>query len=174
MRTLTLALLFATSFLAVNGSAADDLVQRDAVKLNLAGAETILDAAKAKADAMGLKVNIAVVDNGGHLLAFARMDGARPASSYTARSKAVTAALKLGDTGPTVRGDAPPDPRLNIAIENAASMSGGTFTTLNGGVAIAVDGQIIGGIGVGGATGAQDTEIGRAGLDALLQALGGQ
>lgn len=171
MKTFTFPLLFVLSFLAASGSVADDLVRRDAVQLNLAGAQTIVDAAKAKADAMGLKVNIAVVDSGGHLLAFARMDGARPASIYTARSKAVTAALKLGDTGPTVRGDAPPDARLNLAIENAAAMSGGTFTTLNGGTAVVVNGQVIAGIGVGGATGAQDSEIGRAGLDALLKGL---
>ncbi len=153
---------------------ADDLVRRDAVQLNLAGAQTILAAAEAKAESMDLKVNIAVVDAGGHLVAFYRMDGARPASIYTAMSKAVTAALKLGDTGPVVRGGAPPDARLNVAIENAAAMSGGTFTTLNGGTALVVDGQVIAGIGVGGGTGSQDEEIGRAGRDALLQALQGQ
>lgn len=174
MKTFTFALLLTLTFLAVNGSAAEDLVRRDAVQLNLAGAETIVAAAKAKAESMGLKVNIVVVDSGGHLVAFARMDGARRASISTARSKAVTAALKLGDTGPIVRGDAPPDARLNVAIENAAAMSGGTFTTLNGGTVVVVDGQVIAGIGVGGATGSEDAEIGRAGRDALLQALQGQ
>ena len=171
MKTFTFSLICTLSFLAASGSAADDLVRRDAVQLNLAGAQTILAAAQAKAEAMGLKVNIAVVDSGGHMVAFVRMDGARPASIYTARSKAVTAALKLGDTAPIVRGDGPPDPRLNIAVENAAAMSGGSFTTLNGGTAGVVDGQVIAGIGVGGATGAQDSEIGRAGRDALLEAL---
>ena len=56
------------------------LVTRGRIELNLAGAETILAASQKKAAAMGLKVNIAIVDAGGHLLAFARMDGARPAS----------------------------------------------------------------------------------------------
>ena len=60
--------------------------------LNLAGAEAVVTAAKKKAEGMKLKVNVAVVDDGGHLLAFARMDGARPASGYTAITKAVTAA----------------------------------------------------------------------------------
>jgi glc operon protein GlcG len=46
-----------------------------------------------------LKVNIAVVDDGGHLLSFARKDGARPASGYTAITKAVTAATFRQETG---------------------------------------------------------------------------
>src|SRR5262249_58753526 len=76
------------------------LVTRDRVQLNLAGAETVLDAAKKKAAAMGLKCNIAIVDDGGHLLTFARMDGARPASATTAMTKAVSAATFRQETGP--------------------------------------------------------------------------
>ena len=48
---------------------------------------------------MGVKENIAVVDDGGHLLAFARMDGARPASGTTAITKAVSAATFRQETG---------------------------------------------------------------------------
>ncbi len=58
---------------------APPLVTKDRVQLNLAGAELVLAAAKQKAATMGWKMNLAVVDEGGHLLAFARMDGARPA-----------------------------------------------------------------------------------------------
>jgi glc operon protein GlcG len=108
---------------------------------------------------------------GGHLLAFARMDGARPASIYTSMSKATTAALKLGDTGLLGEADEPPNVHLNLAVENAAVMSGGKFTTLLGGIAVQVDGQIIGGIGVGGAAGSEDAMIARAGLNALHEAL---
>src|SRR5687767_3561313 len=56
------------------------LVTRGRVGLNLAGAERIISAARLKAAEMKVRVNIAVVDDGGHLLAFARMDQARPAS----------------------------------------------------------------------------------------------
>ncbi len=49
-------------------------------KLTLEGAEAILDAAKAQAARIGVPMNIAVVDDGGFLMAFARMDGAKPAS----------------------------------------------------------------------------------------------
>ena len=54
------------------------LVTRNHIKLNLAGAELIIREARKKAEAMKLKVNIAIVDDGGHLLAFARMDRRSP------------------------------------------------------------------------------------------------
>jgi glc operon protein GlcG len=76
------------------------LVTRGRIQLSLAGAEMILAEARKKAGEMKLKANIAVVDDGGHLLSFARMDGARPASGYTAITKAVTAATFRQETGP--------------------------------------------------------------------------
>lgn len=147
------------------------LVARGLVQLRLAGAETILAAAKAKAAEMSLKVNIAVVDDGGHMLAFARMDGARPASGYTALTKAVTAATFREATGPRpAKGE--PDVLLNLSLQNAAAATGGTITTLKGGVPVVIDGQVVGAVGVGGATGEQDAEIARAGIQALVEALG--
>ncbi len=153
------------------GAAEPDLIRRDAAALRLEGADVIIQGALRKAADMKLNVNISVVDAGGHLLAFARMDGARPASIYTSMSKATTAALKLGDTGPLGTPEAPTDVHLNLAVENAAAMSGGKFTTLQGGIAIVVDDQVIGGIGVGGGTGAEDAQIARAGLAALHAAI---
>jgi glc operon protein GlcG len=147
------------------------LVTRNQVKLNLAGAERILAGAQAKAAQMKLKVNIAVADDGGHLLAFARMDGARPASVYTALTKATTAATVRQPTGPLPPGAAEPDVFLNLSVQNAAAMSGGKFTTLYGGVPVVLDGQVIGAVGVGGATGEPDAEIARAGVEKLLSAL---
>jgi glc operon protein GlcG len=146
------------------------LITRDRVQLNLAGAEKVLSAAKEKATAMGLKMNVAIVDDGGHLLAFARMDGARPASASTAITKAITAATFRQETGPLpARGE--PDLLLNLSLKNAALAGGGKITTLKGGVPIVVDGQIIGGIGVGGGSGEQDAEVAKAGVDALLESL---
>jgi glc operon protein GlcG len=147
------------------------LVTRNHVKLTLAGAELIVAAAREKASAMKLKVNIAVVDEGGHLLAFARMDGARPASGYTAMTKAVTAATFRAPTGPVPPGTTAPDPLLNLSLQNAAAASGGKVTTLLGGVPVVIEEQIAGAVGIGGATGEQDAEIARAGIDALVQAL---
>jgi glc operon protein GlcG len=153
-------------------SAPSDLVLRNQVRLTLAGARRIIEAAESKATALGLKMNIAVVDDGGHLIAFARMDGARPASGYTAITKATTAATFRQPTGPlTPPGGGPPDPLLNLSLQNAAAASGGKITTLYGGVPIVVEGQVIGGVGVGGGTGEQDATVARAGIDELLRVL---
>ncbi|MFO0907757.1 MAG: heme-binding protein [Isosphaeraceae bacterium] len=135
---------------AVGGSREAPLVQRNQVRLTLAGARRVLAGAEAKASALGLKVNIAVVDDGGHLLTFARMDGARPASGYTALTKATTAATFRRATGPLNQGSLVADPLLNLSLQNAAAVSGGKITTLQGGLPIEVDGQVIGGRGRGG------------------------
>lgn len=146
------------------------LILQSRAELQLAGAEAVLTAARKKADAMKLSVNIAVVDDGGHLIAFARMDKARPASAATAMTKAVTAATFRQPTG-TLPAGGEPDVLLNISLQNAAAASGGKITTLKGGVPIVVRGEIIGAIGVGGATGEQDAEIARAGAQALITLL---
>ncbi len=147
------------------------LVIRNQVRLTLDGARTIIAAAAEHAVSMNLKVNIAVVDEGGHLLSFDRMDGARPASGYTAITKAGTAATFRQPTGPLPAGSSNPDPLLNLSLQIAAQSSGGKITTLLGGVPIVVDGQVIGGVGVGGGTGEQDAEVARAGVQALLDEL---
>jgi glc operon protein GlcG len=153
------------------GGAAGALVERNRVRLTLAGARAMIAGAEAKARSMQLKVNIAVVDDGGHLVAFERMDGARPASGYTAITKATTAATIRQPTGPLPAGTANPDPLLNISLQNAAAASGGKITTLLGGIPVMVDGQVIGGIGVGGGTGEQDAQIARAGVQTLMDRL---
>jgi glc operon protein GlcG len=154
-------------------SAAVPLVTRNRVLLNLGGSEMIVAGAKEKGMAMGLKLNIAVVDDGGHLMAFARMDGARPASGYTAITKAVTSATFRQATGPLPM-NAEPDLLLNLSLQNAAAASGGKVTSLKGGVPVIVDGQVIGGVGVGGGTGDQDAEVAKAGIQSLLDALASQ
>jgi glc operon protein GlcG len=151
--------------------AAAGLIVRNQVRLTLAGARAIVAGAEAKAQAMGWKMNIAVVDDGGHLLAFERMDGARPASGYTAITKATTAATFRQPSGPLPAGTTSPDPLLNISLQLAALAGGGKLTTLYGGVPVVVDGQIIGGVGVGGGSGEQDAQVARAGIQALLEQL---
>jgi glc operon protein GlcG len=168
-----LALALTPGTAPADGKKATDppLVTRGRVELNLAGAETILGAAKKKAAAMGLKCNIAVMDDGGHLLSFARMDGARPASAATALTKAVAAATFRQETGPLpAKGE--PDLLLSLALPHAAMASGAKLTALKGGVPVVVDGQVVGAVGVGGGTGEQDAEVARAGIQALLDALG--
>ena len=152
-------------------SAADALIRSNHSVLNLAGAEEIVRSARQKAESLKLKMNIAVVDDGGHLLCFARMDGARPASAYTALTKAVTAATFRQETGPLPAGGEP-DPLLSLSLQNAALASGGKLTTLKGGVPIVLEGEVIGAVGVGGGSGEQDAEVAKAGIQALMGRLG--
>jgi glc operon protein GlcG len=147
-------------------------VVRNQTRLTLMGARLIIAGAEAKAAELKLKVNVAVVDDGGHLLSFDRMDGARPASGYTALTKATTAATFRQETGPFPKGAATPDVLLSLSLQNAAAASGGKATTLLGGVPVVVDGQVVGGVGVGGGTGEQDAVIAKAGLARLLSELG--
>jgi glc operon protein GlcG len=166
-RIALVSLALAAASPAVFAQEKSPLVTRSRVELNLAGAEAVLDAAKKKAAGMGLKCNIAVVDDGGHLLAFARMDGARPASGSTALTKAVSAATFRQETG-TLPAKGEPDLHLSLSIQTA---SGGKVTTLKGGVPIVIDGQVVGSVGVGGGTGEQDAEVAKAGIQALLDSL---
>jgi hypothetical protein len=79
--------LFISLFIAVvvlSSAESPKLVIRNQTRLTLAGAQIVLKAAEQRAEALAVSENIAVVDEGGHLLAFARMDGARPASVATA------------------------------------------------------------------------------------------
>ena len=151
---------------------AKPLVTRNQAKLNLAGAELVLQGAQARAKELKLAVNVAVVDDGGHLVAFARMDGARPASVYTALTKATAAATYRQATGPSPAGAAQPDILLNLSLQNAAAVSGGKMTSLKGGVPILVDGKVVGAVGVGGGTGEQDLEVAKAGIALFEDALG--
>lgn len=127
------------------------------LRLTNDGARRILDAAREKAQAMGVPQCIAVVDNGGHLVAFTRMDGAFALSIDTALRKAVTAAIYGQPTGGIEAGI---DLKLAIATD-------GKRINLPGGLPVIVDGHLIGGVGVGSGTGAEDREVANAGLAAL-------
>jgi glc operon protein GlcG len=123
-----------------------------------------LQAAAAKAREIGTPQCIAVVDRGGHLLAFLRMDGAKVLSLYSATQKAATAASSAAPSGEL------PEP---LATGLAAATQG-RFTNLRGGLPILVEGRVIGAIGVGSGTAEQDLIVARAGIDALLAALDGR
>jgi uncharacterized protein GlcG (DUF336 family) len=127
------------------------------LKLTYEGAQKILTAAVAKANAMGVPQCIAVVDDGANLLAFARMDGAKILSVDSAWRKAMTAASSRAPTGGMAEGL---DIRLAVATQ-------GKVINVKGGVPIVVDGHTIGGIGVGSGTGDQDLEVAKAGLAAI-------
>jgi glc operon protein GlcG len=127
------------------------------LKLTIDGAMKLVQAAMAKARDMKVPQCICVVDAGGHLLAFARMDGAFALSVDTALRKAQTAASYGVATGDIAAGI---DLKLAIATE-------GKRINLPGGLPVIVDGHVIGGIGIGSGTGEQDKEVAKAALAAF-------
>ncbi len=130
---------------------------KPSLKLTSNGAMKILQAAMEKATAMGVPQCITIVDAGGHMLAFCRMDGAFVLSNDSSMKKAVTAAIYGQLTGQMDD---------NIAIKLAIATDG-KRVNLPGGVPIIVDGHVLGGIGVGSGTGAQDLEVAKAGIAAI-------
>ena len=127
------------------------------LRLTYEGAAAILTAAVAKASDMRVPQCITVVDSGGQLITMARMDGAFALSIDTALRKAQTAACYGAPTGHIAEGV---DIKLAIATE-------GKRINLPGGLPIIVDGHLIGGIGVGSGSGAQDLEVAKVGIAAL-------
>lgn len=133
-------------------------------ELTAEGALVVLQAAAAAAREIGTPQCIAVVDRGGHLLAFLRMDGAKVLSQYSATQKAATAASSAAPSG-------------EVAEPLAAGLAAATqgrFTNLRGGLPILLEGHLVGAIGVGSGTAEQDLIVARAGIDALLAALDGR
>jgi uncharacterized protein GlcG (DUF336 family) len=126
-------------------------------KLTHEGALKVLHAAIEKAKAMGVPQCITIVDDGGHLLAFTRMDGAKVLSIDSSMKKAMTAASSRVPTGGV---GADVEVKLGLATK-------GKLTNLKGGVPIVVDGHVVGAIGVGSGTGEQDLEVAKAGIAAL-------
>ncbi len=78
------------------------LITRNHPKLTLEGAHTILAAAERRASEIKVPMNIAIVDDGGHLLAFSRMDGAKLSSIQIAINKATSSAIRRKPSGPSV------------------------------------------------------------------------
>ncbi len=127
------------------------------VKLTIEGAMKLLNAGMAKAKEIGVPECISIVDQGGHLLTFARMDGAFVLSFESSLMKAKTAASYGEPTGNMLAGV---DIKLAIATQ-------GQRINLPGGLPVIIDGHVIGGIGVGSGTGEQDRVVAEAALGAL-------
>ena len=141
------------------------MLTRNNIRLTLEGARAILAAAENKAQEIKVPQNIAVVDEGGHLLVFARMDGAKLSSVEVALTKARAAALRRAATGPSPSA-AEPSVFLSLGLPLATD---GKLTCIRGGLPLLVDGQCVGGIGVSAGTEDQDVEVARAGVEALAK-----
>jgi len=129
-------------------------------------ARLVLEGAEARARAIGVDMDVAVVDDGGHLLAFIRMDNARVTSIDVAISKAFTAACARRATHEYAAVAGAGGPAFGIHVSNQ-----GRFMIVGGGLPIFVNGVIAGGVGCSSGSPEQDREVAQAGIDCLLQAL---
>ncbi len=145
----------------------DELVLRNKPQLTLAGAKNMLEAAEGKAMQMGLNMDIAVVDDGGNLLVFHRMLGAKITGIDIAINKAFTAAGTRLPTANYVEAARPDGGAFGIHVSNQ-----GRFMVFPGGLPVFIDGHPVGGIGASSGTGEQDAEVCQAGIDALYKAIG--
>ncbi|MBV8501245.1 MAG: heme-binding protein [Paucibacter sp.] len=127
--------------------------------LSLEDVRRIASAAEAEATKNGWIVSIAIVDDGGHLLWFQRLDGASPISAQIAMAKAHTSALGRRES----KGY---EDMINQGRQSFLSAPG-LQGMLEGGVPIVVDGQHIGAVGVSGVKSVEDAQIAKAGIAAL-------
>ncbi len=141
------------------------MLTRNNIRLTLEGARAILAAAETKAREIKVPQNIAVVDDSGHLLAFARMDGAKLSSIEVALTKARAAALRRAPTGPSPSAGEP-SVLLSLGLPLATD---GKLTCIRGGVPLVVDGQCVGGIGVSAGTEDEDVQVAQAGVEVLAK-----
>jgi uncharacterized protein GlcG (DUF336 family) len=128
--------------------------------ITLDQAKKVMAGAEAEAKKNNWPVVITILDSGGNLVMTHRLDGAQFGSVEVAREKAYSAVAFRRPT--KVFEDALAQGGANLRL---LRLSGAN--PLDGGWPIVIDGKIAGGIGVSGVTGAQDAQIGRAGIDAL-------
>ncbi|MEX6625757.1 GlcG/HbpS family heme-binding protein [Tenacibaculum salmonis] len=132
------------------------------MNITLAQAENIIAAAKAKSIEIDTKMNIAVVDAGANLVAFARMDGAWLGSLDISIKKAKTARFFDMNTGIIGELSQPGQPLYNIEHSNNG------LITFPGGVPVKdANGTVIGAVGVSGSSVENDHTVAEAGANAI-------
>ena len=134
------------------------------LELTRAGAMKVLESAVTAAKDRGRAVSIAVVDAGGHLLAFTRTDQAEPYSVAIAIAKARGAALTRFPTGKRSPSGNERSDHHALAITLAAGAD--SFVSMPGGVPVTASGRIVGAVGISGA-GHQDAEIAQSAATVL-------
>jgi uncharacterized protein GlcG (DUF336 family) len=130
--------------------------------MTLAAAQVVVEAARAKAEEIGVRMNIAVVDEGNNLTAFARMDGAWLGSIDIAQNKAYTARsfdMSTKELAPLCQ---PNQPLFGIHASNQ-----GRLIVFAGGIPLKASGEVVGAVGVSGGSVEQDHEVAEAGVAAF-------
>lgn len=128
--------------------------------LTLEDCDRISAAAQAEARRNNWIVAIAILDDGGHLLHFTRMDGATPANARIAVEKGRTAAESRRTSGSW-------EERIKAGRTAMLRMPG--ILPVQGGVPIIAEGTCVGAVGVSGVQSHEDEQIAQAGIDALLK-----
>jgi uncharacterized protein GlcG (DUF336 family) len=128
--------------------------------ISLAQARIAIQAAEAEATKRGWPENFAIVDSGGNLVAFERMDGAQLASIAIAEHKAHAALIYRRPTHAFETG-------VQSGFNYILSLDG--VIASRGGIPLVVGGKMIGAIGVSGGTGSQDEVLAQAGAAALMK-----
>jgi uncharacterized protein GlcG (DUF336 family) len=132
------------------------------MSIDLATALRMVAAGHAEAERRSILVSAAVVDAGGHLVAFGRMDGAEIAGPVLAVDKAYTAVANRTATSELAILAAPGGELFGLHANG-----GGRFVIFGGGVPVLVDGIVVGGVGVSGASAAEDEACALAALTAI-------
>lgn len=131
-------------------------------KVTLDAAQAVIAAARRQAQEIDVAMNIAVVDEGNNLVAFARMDGAWLGSIDIAHGKAYTARafdMATRDLAPLVQ---PGQPLFGIHASNE-----GRLIVFAGGLPLMADGDVVGAVGVSGGSVEQDQQVAEAGAAAF-------
>ena len=123
----------------------------------------MLSAGEEKAASLGIAYNIAIVDGGGHLVAFLRQDGALIGSINLAIDKAVTARIFNKATSDLAKLAQPGNPLFGIQESNA-----GKVVIFGGGVPVMADGDIVGAVGASAGTVEQDIAVAEAAIAGLV------
>jgi uncharacterized protein GlcG (DUF336 family) len=135
---------------------------RTYTSLTLEDAKQMLSAAEAKAGSLGIPYCVAVVDAGGHLVAFVRQDGALIGSIDLAINKAATA--RIFDKTTAVLATLAQSGRPLFGIQECNS---GKVVIFGGGVPVILDGTIVGAVGASSGTVEQDIAVAEAAITAL-------
>jgi uncharacterized protein GlcG (DUF336 family) len=129
--------------------------------INSSEAQKILQAAQAKAQQMGVKVSISVVDGRGDLLTMVRLDGASWRTALISKGKAYASAnFGVASADLTARATSPVMQSFMLQVRGEAVLAQGAVPVLR-------NGQVAGAVGVSGAKSEEDEEIAKAGIAAL-------
>ena len=142
-----------------------ELLTRKTLSCDLA--HRMIAAAQREAAELGVEVTVSVVDDGGVLRAFSRMDRAPLMAVGVSRKKALTAVgfgLPSGDWYDFIKDDP-------VLLHGVGCID--DFSLLGGGLPVVVEGEVVGAVGVSGAHHEQDAQCARAAL-AVVKRVGGQ